>query len=703
MPPRKRNTPCRACKKRQKGCFWRSSSNVCIRCEKWNVDCIVVSQQDDLEPAEDDDTMPKEFVESSLEYWRNQVRQLETELSQAEATVKQCRSSNNSYSNRSSPISHSSYNEFSSLSNCSSPCSITSQISDNHCEEPAEEHQGWKLVGRNGQVKLQTTINTLEELFMYSRASLRYLSPFDSLFEDSFSVRFENRYFISATFRAFRFMFSQAAQPRLLLQENEKQELQEAPLPMETIRGLMDRLVHLYLKHENIKHGFLYQPMYLQHYESLKDPLSCPVTLALCVSFISSTRKLDEEYSSAERQRLAQFFFGRCKGILGDMFDDPNRKFETVMTINFLKHYIWFVLLQPMEARRLITIAYLLCKDLEHSYDGEGENNHVQRVLVQRHLLHNERMLNMFHFMDNGSAFKPILSVYHLEKLPDEGATTGLYIDMSNHLLKMAGDFVMKMVTGPERMSINSNSLSLESIIKCDLAIKEWWKSTPPHLRLCDNLYTDNIHLTTELDWIKGVIFCFAHVSIMRAHVCLVKPVYSDDRGDANFSNLSPEVLNSLREHAAEIVLRSCDLMLDVMIQMLSYPDDLPSIVIFELISRSMSALVTVSGNDASMTIYRKFYQCIDAIRALFPSDTLTVSSSSSPLNALVTSRQNSDGDFTVYQQYPLPGYALFADILNISCAHLRSHLVSTSRGSSYLAEFIESVNDITPPNASAN
>ncbi|KAI9250885.1 hypothetical protein BDA99DRAFT_522154 [Phascolomyces articulosus] len=754
-----RNIPCRACQKRQKGCFWSPNSNVCIRCAKRNIECIVVSRQnnqrqhrqneEDQEQGRQEqlhndfidnnnnyrhsDLMPKEFVKDSLEYWHYQVQQLEKELAQTEKIIRQYNSNSNNPNNN----------------------------NNKELSPKQQEQMEWKLTVENGLVKLHTTINTMEELLMYSHASIRYLSPFQSLFKDLSSsspssskrtIQFENSIFSTVILRAFRFLFSQATVRHSLTKNSNSKDflllpddvddnihshdmnfhngsslLPSPPLQYRAapsvapsdIRDIIDELVQVYINHRNPTHAFLHTPSFIKHYNSpTTDPLSCPVTLALCTDTICTTRRLDQNaYPSSKRRYLAQFFYQRCKKFLTEIFDDPDHRLETIVTISFLKHYVLFVRLRPMEARRMLTIAYLLCKDLyqekhqQQSYltggnDNININEIISKRLVQRHLLHTESMLNMISFINNETIFSPIPSVTFLEKLPDEDhEITGLYIDINNRLIQLSNNFYMRIVTGPERLDRKLETISMETIIRCDEIIREWWTTTPERLRLCSDLFNEDVKLVTETDWVKAIIFCFAHVNIMRVHVCLVKPIFPTNRNGSQQEdcinsmddNINPELLHSIREQARETVLRSCELMLNVMIQMLNSPNDMPSMITFELVSRAMHVLITAAGPNIPISIHRKFYQCINAIHSLFPSDTLTIPTSLSPLNAIVT-KQQEGGDFTVYQKYPLPGYSLFVDIINISCAHLQSHFVRSSNDPSYLTRFINSIDSFFSP-----
>ncbi|KAI7849016.1 hypothetical protein BDC45DRAFT_574309 [Circinella umbellata] len=698
-----RNTPCKGCRKRQKGCFWPSNSNICVRCAKYNVDCIVVSRskngkQDEREfnDAGDsnnsdgcyDDLMPKEYVENSLEKWRYQVQQLEIEIANAEKAIRYYRHL---------------YKEKNSNNN-SDPGSNGYRI-----KQREQKHMEWKLTVENGLLKLHTSINTMEELLIYNRASLRYLSPFQALFKRSnpsastTTIKFANSIFSTVILRAFRFLFAQAVHnppdqkncvlvaddpyddelvnnyPNITAANINVSALLSSPLQLPSvvpsnIREIIDQLVRIYIEHKNPTHAFLHTSSFIEYYNSpTTNPLMCPVTLALCTDTICTTRRLDENmFPSTKRQYLAQFFYQRCKGFLADMFDDPYRRLETIITISFLKHYILFVRLRPLEARRLITISYLLCKDLneekEHhqSYlsNGGGKggiDKVILKRLAERHLLHTESMLNMVSFISNETIFKPQPTVTYLEKLPgEENDIVGFYIDINNRLIELSNNFYMRIVTGNERLDKKVDTLSMETLFQCDEIIKDWWENMPPHLRITNNLFDTNVKLRAENDWIKAIVFCFAHVNIMRVHICLLKPVIfrndeqdndnedtHNNQGTKNIDDyVNPELLESIREQAKETVLRSCDILLDTMVQMLTSPTDLPSAITFELVSRVMHVLVTVTGPNVPVSIHRKFYRCIQAIHALFPSDTVTVPPSRSPLNAIVTSQQHLVTDF---------------------------------------------------------
>ncbi|KAI8140754.1 hypothetical protein BJV82DRAFT_671130 [Fennellomyces sp. T-0311] len=308
-----------ACKKRRRGCFWEENSTVCVRCTKLRLECHSTYDRDD-----DDDVLPKEYGSKTLEYWHHQVDQLYSELKHAEYSIQQ-------YTNT----------------------------------EPSQEVQ-WKLSIEDGLLKLHTMITTLEELVMYSRASLRYLSPFRGLFNGT-PIRFENSAIIYIM-RGYRSMINGVITP---LESYPPVYRDQWVSEGEPYRPIIDQLVHWYLKHRNPQRPLLHAPSYLEHYRNLSDPLSCPITLAICVTTVCHIKQLGG-YSAVQRRQMADFFYTKAKNILLEIFDDPKRKIETLYTITFLQHFIIYILLQPLEARRLATIAILICEDLQLSFKNEN-------------------------------------------------------------------------------------------------------------------------------------------------------------------------------------------------------------------------------------------------------------------------------------------------------------------------------------------
>ncbi|KAI8140242.1 hypothetical protein BJV82DRAFT_716058 [Fennellomyces sp. T-0311] len=525
-----RNQPCRACKKRRKGCIWEQNSNACLLCTKFKVECIPANDSSD-----NGDILPREYNLKTLEYWHYQITQLENELQQTERDLVFYRD-----------------------------------------KQQELESLEWKLSIENGQLKLHTAIRSFEELIIFSQASLRYLSPFGSVIKVT-PFRFENRALATIMHTACQGITQQSLKGRLLYASPEA-----IPYTIPQIQTLVDELIRLHLRYNNRRMPLLHAPTFLQHYNSLTDPLSCPLTLAVCAYTICTHRSLLETYSGLELRQLGEFFCCRSKELLMDVFDDPNRKLKTVFTITFLNHFVTSVMLQPLEGRRLITIAYLLCQDLEPGFSKLKEPT-VMSVLFQRHYFHIQRSIgHVNHTIDGTSNPCPFPPKRTFEKLPDEDEVTCTYIDVFNQILQFLQKPCIKSVIALTENPVTD--ISLDTIFQSDRAIREWYNELPLHLRICDDPYAEDADIAVTKN---------------------PKPLSTDESVEKNMG-----IIRMLSEKAISQVLRSCDLLLSTVLHIIKgFKEDMPPLT-FELMSRAIHGLVTVatcSSIKIPASLQRKF------------------------------------------------------------------------------------------------
>ncbi|KAI8140958.1 hypothetical protein BJV82DRAFT_519023, partial [Fennellomyces sp. T-0311] len=509
------------CKRRRRKCVWDGDSTVCVRCARISLDCVPALQ----DFSSDEDDPPHDLIPTALQHWHCQVELLENELRRVERDLDYYRD-------------------------------IQRQ----------QQSMEWKLSIEDGLLKLHTAITSYEELIMFSQASLRYLSPFKGLVKVS-PFQFESTAADTIVY-TFTRMFSRAVNQHPC----KSQALPPRPMPVGNpeMRAIMDNLVQMHFQYSNPKLPLLHAPTYFKHYHSLADPLSCPVTLAICVSTICNTHSIIN-CSTTEQRELGDYFYTKCKAILLDMFDDPTRKLETIFTINQLLHFVMLVLLQPSETRRLVTISYLLCKDLESVF-ASGYESPVLSILFQRNFLYTESFINLLDVViDKNPLPTPSPPLLFVEPIPDEDETTRLHIDLYNHLLRLSNH---PYVTGVASFVVCPvNNVSLEAIIQGDTAIREWWDSLPADLRICDDLYGEEAYtgLKQKNSMISAVLFAFAHSNIIRIHTCLIVPKLSS--GEVSQIE-NKDILRILSERAVTKVLRSCELLLNTLIEMILLPSE---------------------------------------------------------------------------------------------------------------------------------
>ena len=355
-----------------------------------------------------------------IQKWLNDVSELQAEMQQLEAAIRAtsvpalCPASSNSSDTDS---------EYSALSPMT-PASSSENTVFSNVAKSAEPN--WKLSIVDGAVRLETSIRSIDELLQFSQASFRYLSPFSSLFANE-SVVFESTSGQVVSI-ALRLVSRQSLR-------HSRMQLLPAELPtMHDYRPTIDKLVNMHIECHSKRVPLIHAPSFLTYYRSLDDPLKSPVVMAICVNMLGSFRR-GVDYTAQEKRQLSDFFYQKCRDLLLDMFDDPDRRLETVITISLLITYVSLIRLQFAEARRLATIAYLIAKDLDSS--GADRMHKFERAMFQRHRVHVEHNMKMLcMLLDETDDHIPCGDP--MEPLEDESKENHEFIGALNHLGQLA-------------------------------------------------------------------------------------------------------------------------------------------------------------------------------------------------------------------------------------------------------------------------
>ena len=329
-----------------------SNNDSCIRCTKLRVQCVPSDTADKFNLSfEPEGTIDGQ---AELQHWQHQLHDIEVNLEKMKGNVQDLLPTNRNNNN---------------------------------------ERLEWNLyISNDGYVRLGTVIKSLEELLLYSQASMRYLSPFNGIFETEY-IRLERSTAsiaitsLTCLFRGVNNRQSQNNQCRIASTKPTLKAIAGATGTTTTLwsdnysttsnvddhddnfyRGQMEKLINLYLENVNPVFGLLHEPTFETYYNSFDDPLDCPIALSLCVEASVMVRKFTN-VSSAESRHLADYFYYKSKDILTDIFDDPGRPLETVMTITFLLSYLLNIRMNCIEARLYVTISLLLCNQLEEQFN----------------------------------------------------------------------------------------------------------------------------------------------------------------------------------------------------------------------------------------------------------------------------------------------------------------------------------------------
>ncbi|KAI9495089.1 hypothetical protein BDB00DRAFT_815815 [Zychaea mexicana] len=662
------DTPCSNCRIRRRKCVYRPDSTICERCAKIHLECIPID-----DPDLNDDDVENEYNYARLQYWQNQILQLETEmekLSEAirQSTIAQQQALPLPSSNLNTPpdFSRSTTPSEYSESVCSASSETSTSVTTMSINDLQQQQTHWELSVVDGRLRLESSIKNLQELYIYSQASLRYLSPFAGLFEKE-RVYFEPTS-ASIALAPFRFISrSVAGKPRKRL------AITHEPLSC-NYRAIIDTLVMEYIKHSNPSVGLIHVPTFLAHYRSLQDPMKCSLTLAICVDAIVSPR-IHTNMSPAERRNLAEIFFLKCKDMVYDMPDDPTKKLQISMTITFLQQYLADGLIQYDESRRLATIGYLICKDIEPLYSDRSSTPLVARIMFQRHYIYHQAFIRLCDMVLDDKTdyrFTPI----ELETAPDEPLITRKYISVYNHFLRFASSSFSAMVMQQINCNVHGvpGELSLDLILQFEPVARQWWADLPDELRPFEDPYSpealgniENIQEPTQT-----LVLAFIHTLTTIFHSCLLHP-----RHLSNDSGITKDVLEAIQQRAFTTSVRSSEIMIFALRRNLELvTDSLP--LPFDFLMQLLHALCNVTATSEVQfppKVQAAFHKCFAIIDSFLPSGH-HVPTSLSLLEVFMRTKKRSP--LNMYEEYPLPGYALVADIFDTSLERLRNHFRRT-------------------------
>lgn len=404
----------KVCKKRRRKCYRRTGSTVCVLCEKLGFECDALEEGHVDVDSEHDDMIAVDGSEE-LRYWQDQMLELQLELRRLEAEKLQLLNATTAWRN------------------------------NNEAVNQMLPRFGWRMSINNGYIRLETGIKNISELLSSIQPSLYHsLSPFGSSCSFSEPLSFEGH---SCSFiPAFVRLMSQW--------QNEKAHIrypsQIEQIAFINIRQLTDKLVDIYFEKFNPVRPYIHAPSFLTYYKTLKNPLDSEVTLAIC-TYVCISPWSGLRFSPAEKRQIADFFYSKCKERLLDFLDDDTpRPLEALVAVNLLQPYILLARLCISEARRLLTMSYLIANDLKGIYN-DPETPLVERAIFQRNYLHAYSALRFLDYAVEGKYTDDLDVPYsNLLVIPDESQATRDYLQVYNEIFRFLTSPFLKeiMVSG---------------------------------------------------------------------------------------------------------------------------------------------------------------------------------------------------------------------------------------------------------------
>ncbi|KAI8144969.1 hypothetical protein BJV82DRAFT_606935 [Fennellomyces sp. T-0311] len=417
-------------------------------------------------------------------------------------------------------------------------------------------HMEWQLSITNGVLKLETPIQTIEELVMFSQASMRYLSPFSGLFNKQ-PIQFESKS-ISLTHGLSYIMHRhEMLKPRRkrfeILGYNDNNQIIRRST--HTSRSTIDYLVSMYLRHYNNAIGMLHQPTFPKYYQDLDDPWDSALALAVCVDALARIRHL-LVYSPDEACILSEVFYSRCKDLLFDMYEDQTQRLQIVVVTSLLLQYLSDVLLNHLEANRLATVALLICADLENCV---SRMTPVERILFQRNYFHikmSDRSFKMLY--EDKIDFTKSISMPEMEVLDDEPEKTKWYVCMVNNTLRFLGSrYISDMMAKVNRIFLGQScDILMEDVLRYQPLVLEWWNSLPQELRLCEDPFDPHAYKFVEGKVAPNTLLPFTILHIVTGifSASILQPKVTP----TSETVASPELVQLIRKNSIALAINSC-------------------------------------------------------------------------------------------------------------------------------------------------
>ncbi|ORZ15954.1 hypothetical protein BCR42DRAFT_45501 [Absidia repens] len=752
-----KSVACIECRKQHRKCMRDCNSDICKRCSHMGLTCALPSADTVVDPNEPVDGMKQ------LRRMRATVDLLEHTIQQVELEINQCRGVHQQWSLTPTasgiPLHHSpqlllsdkcmsstawlddilseSSSSTDSISDRRSmnketdndstatqsttdqrdgafSLSTTSPAQSNDDQYLKEQQQGlllttgkeWKMTLVNGQWRIETDIKTLRGLDQLNQIISRSPSPFPGFYVDT-PITIEPcnmRTLLPVTVKLAR---NHLLYPPKVAWLDSSTLFPTPPILTFKPKWVIDRLVYMYFKCYNPSMPILHEPTYMEYYRQLKDPLTCPVTMALCTYICcghhhatSSTTTNEANQTNVhgtehdgninsnnydndedgvyddngykwfsdmvDRRGMGEYFYRHCRNILDDIFDDPQRRLETVTSINLLKRFLMNTL-RLSEMRKLETIAYLICLDLKPIYQSPTQSSKVERAMFARHYAfciwcH----VTVDFFMDSISQHEDLDFIY-LEVLPGESDYTRNFVDLQNHLFEiLLHPSVYIVFANVQKILLGTKvEMTLETILQFEHVAKKWWQNLPDHLRLCDDPYDFDTVMKcirqTHDDSMLTLLLSFVD-TIASFHYCLLKVQTKIGDGDGTME-IDSDVLSHIREKSVKACLDFSEMLMVIVNQLdtnVGYSQFLSDAFIFVAVD-ILASLALSSDKTTSYKAKQKIAMCFSALDAADFMAGHRVPVDSSPLtSSLINSNANL---FHLYSQYPQPRYALLYDI----------------------------------------
>lgn len=420
----------------------------------------------------------------------------------------------------------------------------------------------WELQYVDGELRLITEINSLEELMMYGNAAIRYLSPFGNAFQAK-SIAFErtNISFIRHAMQIISKSVNHNDPKSTSSPKAISERFSTGVAAYWEPQFIVQRLIEIYFSCFNDIVPILHEPSFMEYYKSLEDPMLDPVVLAIC-TYSAVAECKHSFFNSYEKRYFSEHFFELSMEKLVDMFDDPEKALESVLVVNLLLPFM-VTTSRVTESFKWFSMAAVLCDNLQKEYpDFARGGAHLPRMTRMKYSLIHRNSVMLFR--DFITCNPRVLVKQHdlpFDILPDEAAKTKTIFKMFNLILKLTSHPAFIAVATVRYLATGDVvELSLEEIIRYEETVVAWWHNLPRELRIC----TDPFSLTNEIieketDPFRITMASYVHITTISIQSILIQLKPKRSATDIN---------NIVSDKAIQLVLHSADMCFFLMNQL---------------------------------------------------------------------------------------------------------------------------------------
>ncbi|KAI8341275.1 hypothetical protein BC941DRAFT_467326 [Chlamydoabsidia padenii] len=549
--PIKRIKPCVHCKAQRRKCERPSETDDCSRCVKNNRRCIKKEDLVNLEDDSVDGNIDLQQLITQVAYLHENLQLMESHLKQGRTRTDPILHNTTTTTTTTTkqhlddtamiPYSQLDYNSFlqtatqsfyinnnslelSPFTSASSTFSTSSRAGSTQSTivDDDKEYQ-WDLTIVDGKLRLESKIRSFDELMAYGHALQQYLSPFAGVFDNTFFL-FETiqprsllPMAIQVASRSRSWQLSNKIQTNNTSMINKYRFLLKRLHPAVLLAAAgnqpplscIEELLHHYFTCLNPAWPLIHAPSYFADYDTVvrPNPYQNPLTLGICNMVCASTCQ-HTSYDNYEKRILADYFYEKTIDLLGDFFDDPDRRMETLTVINLLSQYHQMTL-RATEARKWGAVASMIAQDLQQEYklrqrasstvtgtstthpshDMTFTTTDRNLALLSRHYvvaLINKKHISLI--QDQNPDIWEFFDSQPLLYLEDECEQSYMFIAVYNMALQLVCHPVtLDFKEQIHRMQLGQTAkLTLELILRVDQVYQEWWSSLPPQFKLCD-------------------------------------------------------------------------------------------------------------------------------------------------------------------------------------------------------------------------